>query len=223
MNAPIIALEGLDACGKSTQVELLLAKLSAEKVDAGHFRFPGYESTPAGERIAAYLRGEFGDFKGLDPRLVASLYAADRLFQLESFELQRRTKKLLVLDRGATSNLIYTAARGKSTEEKDSLFSFVERLEYGLYGWPKESLVIFLEASPAARAKIHAAKKRLADVHEADEMYLQAVNEIALERCQKDFRWVKVLVDRQGELRRREEISAEIWNLVQEKLQKHKA
>ena len=87
-------------------------------------------------------------------------------------------------------------------------------------GFPKESLVIFLDASPEARAKIHAAKDRLADLHEADEAYLQKVREVALHRCEKDFRWIRVPVDKHGELRRRDEIGQEILDLVLEKLQK---
>lgn len=220
MNCPIIVLEGLDACGKSTQTELLIENLREKNLNVGFIRFPGYEKTVAGKRIAAYLRGEFGGFNDIDPKIVASLYAADRLEQLEEIEKLREMNDLIIFDRGVSSNLIYTPARGKSPEEANELEAYVEKLEYEVFGFPRESLVIFLEAGAAARAKIHAAKNRLADLHESDEEYLQKVGAQALKRCEKDFRWVKITVDRGGELRRREEIAKEIFELVLEKLQK---
>ncbi len=220
MNCPIIVLEGLDACGKSTQTELLIKNLKRKGLKVGFIRFPGYEKTVAGKRIAAYLRGEFGTFNDIDPKIVASLYAADRLEQLEEVIKLREKNDLVIFDRGVSSNLIYTPARGKDETESRELINYVEKLEYEVFGFPRESLVLFLEASPQARAKIHAAKNRLADLHEADEEYLQKVNKVALQRCEEDFRWIKIAVDRSGDLRRREELAQEILNLVLEKLQK---
>ncbi len=220
MKSPIIVLEGLDACGKSTQTEILMKNLQAKGIKVGFVRFPGYEKTAAGQRIAAYLRGEFGDIKSIDPRMVASLYAADRLEQIEDIEKLREKNDLLLFDRGVTSNLIYTPARGTKKSEIAELEKYVEKLEYDICGFPRESLVIFLDASAETRTKIHAAKNRLADIHEADEDYLQRVQSVALARCERDFRWTRIPVDRGGELRRREDIGKEILTLVLEKLQK---
>jgi dTMP kinase len=220
MKAPIIVLEGLDACGKSTQTELLLANLKEQNIKVGWKRFPGYEVTPAGQKIAAYLRGEMGDFHEIDPRMIASLYAADRLFQLEEVEKLRDEFDVVIFDRGVTSNLIYTPARAETKIERDELTKYVEKLEYDLYGFPKESLILFMDASFEARKKIHAAKGRLEDLHESDDEYLKKVREVAQLKCKKDFRWQNISVDKNGELRRREEIAKEILALVLEKLQK---
>lgn len=220
MKAPIIVLEGLDACGKSTQTEILLENLEKKNISVGWKRFPGYEVTNAGKRIAAYLRGEMGSFHDLDPKTIASLYAADRLAQLDEVEAMRTKHDLVIFDRGVTSNLIYTPARAHSRTESEDLIKFVEKVEYDLMGFPKESLVLFLDASFEARQKIHEAKGRLTDLHESDDDYLQKVREVALERCRTDFRWQMVAVDRGGELRSREEIGQEILDLVLEKLQR---
>ncbi len=220
MKSPIIVLEGLDACGKSTQTEILMKNLEARGIKAGFVRFPGYEKTTAGLKIAAYLRGEFGEMKNIDPRIIASLYAADRLEQLSEIEKLRADNDLLIFDRGVTSNLIYTPARGGKKSEVHELEKYVEKMEYDVYGFPRESLVLFMDASPEARKEIHAAKNRLADLHEADGKYLEQVREVALARCDRDFRWMKIAVDRGGELRRRDELGDEILALVLEKLQK---
>ena len=197
-----------------------MENLATRNLKAGWKRFPGYENTTAGKRIAAYLRGELGDFHQIDPKQIASLYAADRLAQIEEVEDLRNDNEVVIFDRGVTSNLIYTPARGQSATETNELAQYVEQLEYDVFGFPRESLVIFLEAGPEARAKIHAAKGRTTDLHESDNEYLQKVREVALARCETDFRWQKITVDRGGELRRRDEIGEEILNLVLEKLQR---
>ncbi|MBT3349075.1 hypothetical protein HN954_02620 [bacterium] len=220
MFCPIIALDGLDACGKSTQTKLLIENLKNRGMRVGFVRFPGYEKTPAGKRIAAYLRGEFGEMTKIDPRIVATMYATDRLDQIEEIEKLRTENDVIIFDRGVSSNLIYTPARGGKKSEILMLEKFVEQLEYEINGFPRESLVIFLDANQNTRQKIHAAKNRLPDLHEADEKYLLQVREVAIARCEKDFRWVKISVDHAEELRRREEIANEILDLVLEKLQK---
>lgn len=220
MKAPIIVLEGLDACGKSTQTEILLKNLKKNNIPVGWKRFPGYETTTAGQRIAAYLRGELGQMDDIDPKMIASLYASDRLAQIDDIEKLRDNNEIVIFDRGVTSNLIYTPARGDHEEAIKELSMFVEKLEYEIFGFPREGLVLFLDASFTAREKIHASKDRLTDLHESDEAYLKKVREVALERCQKDFRWIKIEVDREGELRTREDIAEEIFKLVLEKLQK---
>lgn len=220
MKAPIIVLEGLDACGKSTQTELLIENLAATGLKTAWKRFPGYEHTTAGKRIAAYLRGELGDFHQIDPRLIASLYAADRLAQIEEIETMRDENEIVIFDRGVTSNLIYTPARASEKSAQQALIEYVEKLEYEIFGFPRESLVIFLDASFEARKKIHAAKGRTTDLHESDEDYLRAVKTVALERCEADFRWQRIAVDNHGELLRREDIGKQILDLVLEKLQK---
>jgi len=222
MNAPIIVLEGLDACGKSTQTELLIENLNKAGLKTAWKRFPGYEHTTAGKRIAAYLRGELGDFHKIDPRLIASLYAADRLAQIEEIETMRDENEVVIFDRGVTSNLIYTPGRAEKKAERENLIEYVETLEYEIFGFPRESLVIFLDASFEARKKIHAAKGRTTDLHESDEEYLRNVKEVALKRCDEDFRWQRIPVDLNGDLFRREEIGEQILNLVLEKLQKSK-
>ncbi len=222
MKAPIIVLEGLDACGKSTQTELLIENLKNKNISVAWKRFPGYDKTPAGPRIAAYLRGEFGNMENLDPIMIASLYASDRLFQLEEIEKMRNEFDILIFDRSVSSNIIYTAARGETKSKIQHLIESVEKLEYDIFGFPRESLILFLDASEKARQQIHKAKNRLADLHEKNERYLKQVREVAMDRCEKDFRWITIEVDRFGELRRREDIAEEILTIVLEKLQKRK-
>ncbi len=220
MTAPIIVLEGLDACGKSTQTELLLERLAERSITVGWRRFPGYSVTNAGARISAYLRGELGNFHDIPPQMIAALYAADRIAVVDEVEELRQRYDVVLFDRGVTSNLIYTPARATDEAERQQLSAYVEQLEYDVFGFPRESLVLFLDASPEARAQIHHAKGRLPDLHEADEVYLAHVREVALQRCETDFRWVRIPVDTDGALHTPGQINDEILQLVTDRLQR---
>src|ERR1700685_4140309 len=69
-----ITFEGLDGCGKSTQMEKLAATLRAEGVDVRTTREPG--GTEIGERIRAVLLDS--QTAGLDPLAEMALMFASR-------------------------------------------------------------------------------------------------------------------------------------------------
>ncbi len=73
-----IVLEGVDGSGKATQTKLLIERLKKEKIKVKSIDFPQYYNNFFGEFIGECLRGDYGDFINLDPKIVSVLYAADR-------------------------------------------------------------------------------------------------------------------------------------------------
>ena len=73
-----IVIEGIDACGKSTQISLLQQYLKKNKIKYKYLHFPRTDSPIYGELIAMFLRGDLGDINNVNPYLVALLYAGDR-------------------------------------------------------------------------------------------------------------------------------------------------
>ena len=73
MVAAFISFEGIDGCGKSTQLRLLASKLRLAGVDVVTTREPG--GTPLGQRLRAALLEADGQ---VDPLAELLLYAADR-------------------------------------------------------------------------------------------------------------------------------------------------
>ena len=69
---PLIALEGIDGSGKSTQARFLCDQLRAGGVDAIVFREPG--DTPFGNK----LRQQFRDGRTVSPEEEARLFIEDR-------------------------------------------------------------------------------------------------------------------------------------------------
>lgn len=118
-----IALEGIDACGKSTQAELL-----SKKLDAKTFKFPD-KNTPMGSLIYSHLRGEWradsdstldSAFGGHEPEYVnamvfQALQLSNRMEHASSIECWVRQGKNVVCDRHWASGTVYGHADGIAT------------------------------------------------------------------------------------------------------------
>ena len=75
-----IALEGIDGSGKSTQIGRLVDRLTARGVTCHATR------EPTGRPVGALIRQALTGQTPLDPRVIAALYAADRIDHLVNGE-----------------------------------------------------------------------------------------------------------------------------------------
>src|SRR5580693_10079269 len=99
-----ITFEGLDGCGKSTQLEKLAAVLRAEGIDVLTTREPG--GTEIGERIRAVLLDS--QTAGLDPQAEMALMFASRAQLIaEVIEPALKAGKWVVSDRFTDSTEAY--------------------------------------------------------------------------------------------------------------------
>ena len=109
-----IAIEGIDACGKSTQIKLL-----AKSLNASTYRFPNDDS-PTGKLIRAHLHKEWGarsrDGAHLpqeDALMFQCLHFVNRLeMAMEIMQAQHTLKKDIVSDRYVASAIVYGGADG---------------------------------------------------------------------------------------------------------------
>lgn len=106
-----IALEGIDACGKSVQ-----AKLLADRINADIYTFPDYE-TPVGQLILGHLKGEWQCIPnslngptGVDAMAFQSLHFTNRLEMQAAIDLSLQETGVVVADRYLGSSLAYGAA-----------------------------------------------------------------------------------------------------------------
>lgn len=100
----IVAIEGIDGSGKTTQAELLAMAMGWELM-----HFPT-KDTLLGKAIASYLAGE----EELSPAAAQLLFAADR-YQATGKILELAPRGL-VIDRYILSGLAYGAALGLDTD-----------------------------------------------------------------------------------------------------------
>ncbi|KAF2139974.1 uncharacterized protein K452DRAFT_58813 [Aplosporella prunicola CBS 121167] len=151
----LIAFEGLDRAGKSTQVARLATTLRAQGHSVRQLRFPD-RSTPIGQLIDAYLRGE----RELNDRVAHLLFSANRWELVDTILAALAAGETVILDRYYYSGLVYTLA--KTTKDTTTSPTPTAPTPPAITpAWalspdtalPRPDLVLFLSISAAAAAE----------------------------------------------------------------------
>ncbi len=142
-----MAIEGLDASGKSTQASLLAAALAIQGLRVDTWSFPRY-SLFFGQRIKELLAGH-DDVSAvtLDPSSMALWFAADRWDAVNTMSEGARQADVILLNRWTLSNAVYQGARSGSETAQNDLFDWVLDLEYGRFHLPRPTINIVLDVS----------------------------------------------------------------------------
>ena len=94
-----IVLEGLDGAGKSTQITKLKEMFNQRGVATEYLHFPRFDAPVYGDLIARFLRGDLGTIEGVNPYLVALLYAGDRADAANTINGWLAEGKVVIVDR----------------------------------------------------------------------------------------------------------------------------
>ena len=154
----LIAIEGIDGSGKRTQVDLLSKVLDASGNHVYSTGFPQYDSW-FGKMVGQFLNGELGALESVDPHFTALLYAGDRFEAKPKIEAALNEGKIVLIDRYIGSNLAHQTARAPADKRAD-FRRWIEHLEYGIYGLPREDLILYLRVPPAEAQKLVAQKSK---------------------------------------------------------------
>ena len=219
MNGKLYVIEGVDGSGKATQTELLYQALLAEGKPVRKVSFPDYDS-PSSSLIKMYLNGEFGT----DPQSV-NAFATSVFFAVDRFASFRKDWQefyenggIIIADRYVTSNLVHQAGKISDAAEKERYIQWLSDLEYNIFGLPKPDRVIFLDMPPAYSLKLRQQRNELkqgltADIHEADQTYLQNAYENAI-GIAKHQEWHTISCVADDKIRTIEDIHAEIVRTI---------
>jgi dTMP kinase len=178
----LIALEGIDGSGKATQAELLGTAFEGRGVRCARFSFPRYESS-FGRLVGRFLDGEFGKLDAVEPHFSALLYAGDRLEAKDALEGALSAGQIVLADRYVGSNLAHQTARVAPVERAEFL-GWLRHLEYGIYGLPREDLVIYLRLRPAEAQRLVGRKaarsytRQALDLQETDGGHLEQAGQV---------------------------------------------
>src|SRR5690606_28872010 len=168
-----------------------------------------------GRDIVAYQSGQFGELETLNPRLVAYLYAANRVEARPTLEQALADHDLVVAVRYAPSNVAYSAARVPESE-RAAYREWVMALDYEVLGNPREDAVIFLDL-PTALSQQLVAKRALGrrDIHDENSAYQTLVRDQYHYLAEHLPHWRLVRCDNdQGGIRSIEDIAAELESVV---------
>ena len=144
MRGKFIVIEGLDGCGKSTQVSLLQQRLQQEGIAYRFIHFPMLNQGAYGTLIAEFLRGEFGTLEEVHPKLVALLFANDRLEHVRKIREWLDEGCCVLADRYVASNIAFQCAKLKDEQEKTDLKNWILDFEFTHNRLPRPDKTFFL-------------------------------------------------------------------------------
>ena len=168
-----IVLEGVDGCGKSTQIAKLRAMFAEQGIESEYLHFPRFDAPYFGDMIARFLRGELGSVEQVDPYVVALLYAEDRRDAAPMIQGWLNEGKVVIVDRYVYSNVGYQCAKLKDEAEREKLRKWILNLEYDYFAIPKPNVSLFLDV-PFAFTERKLTEQRVGD----DRDYLHGKQDI---------------------------------------------
>ncbi len=213
----LIVIEGLDGCGKSTQLELLPKALKEKGIDCKSVSFPQYESDSSA-LVKMYLSGKFGDKPGDVNAYAASVfYTVDRYASYkENWGEFYEKGGTVVSGRYTTSNAIHQTSK-LPREQWEDFLNWLYDFEYVKIGIPKPDKVIFLDMPVEVSQKLlsnrYEGDEDKKDIHESDIEYLNNCRKAA--KFTADYSgWTTISCAKDGEPRSIADIAADILEEV---------
>lgn len=177
--APLIAFEGIDKAGKTTQFKKVVSKLD------DYLRFPYFVSFPrlstsTGRILERYLNNDLV----LDDAVVHHLFSANRWEQRDQIVGDIKLCNPVVVDRYVASGRAYTLAKGRFDLE------WIRQFDKGL---PKPDLTIWLDGDARELANRPGYGQ-----HQLENLHFQMKVQEAFGSLMEEG-WVKIIVDGRSE------------------------
>ena len=145
MKGKFIVIEGLDGAGKSTQVDLLKQYFEKKDIPFQFVHFPKMNAGVYGTLVAEFLRGEFGSLENVHPKLVALLFANDRLEHIHTINQWLADGFVVLADRYVNSNIAFQCAKLTDEQEKQKLRDWILDFEFKTNLLPQPDYNLFLD------------------------------------------------------------------------------
>lgn len=213
--ARLIAFEGCDGTGKTTQSRLLAQRLFEAGYRVKKLKFPAYDSPSSGP-VKMYLGGELSkDPNAVGPYAASLLFAVDRFCSFcTDWNRDYEDGVLLVSDRYTTSNMIFQGAKLPACERAEYI-RWLKDMEYRKLGLPVPDLVIYLDLPVRVSEQLVRLRSdetgQLEDIHESDAAYQRDVHDAGREIAQSEG-WTVINCARKGMLLPPVELSDVIWS-----------
>ncbi|MCC8069905.1 MAG: deoxynucleoside kinase [Ruminococcus sp.] len=218
MMGKLIVIDGLDGCGKSTQLEVLCNHLKSLNVHHRMVSFPEYDK-PTSIFVRKYLKGEFSPTAdGVNCYTASSFYAMDRYASYKlGWEKDYKDDTLIVCGRYISSNLIHQMTKLPQSQW-DSFAQWLYDYECNKLELPNADLTIFLDMPIEISQRLieyrYSGNQGKKDIHESDVEYLKSCRKSALYSAEK-FGWKVIPCNDGKNLRSIEDISKDIFSIIE--------
>lgn len=138
----LIVIDGIDGCGKATQVACLVKALRGRGHYVKTMSFPRYNDCLSGRFLDRCLHGDYGDFTSVDPYIASYPYAHDRQQAAPIIREWLEQGNIVVLDRYQSANIIHQGGKFKTVDGLREYVNWLDELEFNENNIPKPDLVI---------------------------------------------------------------------------------
>ena len=224
MRGKLIVIEGTDCSGKETQTNLLIEKLRDKDIKVDNFSFPNYNS-PTGKIVGGPYLGkdyisdtyfEEGPTQ-VDPKVASLYYAADRKYNISKIIFLLENGYNVILDRYIYSNMAHQGGKIFDDKERNSIYNWLEKLEFDLLELPKPDIAIFLHMPTNYSQVLKAERNEKPDGHEQDIDHLKHAEKAYVELA-KRYKMHTIECVKNDIIRNIDDISDEVYNYVIDKL-----
>ena len=215
----LIVLEGLDGCGKSTQLELLPKNLEKSGIICKKVSFPDYQN-PSSTLVKMYLAGDFGNKPNdVNAYAASTFYCVDRYASYKAnWGEFYENGGTVISGRYTTSNAVHQCSK-LPENEWEGFLNWLYDFEYNKVAIPKPDKVIFLDMPIEVSQKLlslrYEGDENKKDIHVKDTEYLNRCRKAAVFTA-KYSNWDIINCSENGEARSIEDIAADILKCVLE-------
>ncbi|MBE7076525.1 MAG: thymidylate kinase [Clostridiales bacterium] len=214
----LIAIEGVDGCGKHTQSTKLKEYLASLGRNVELLAFPNYENRGC-EPVKMYLGGEFGGTDRLDCYQANALFAVDRLTTMIKYADHIKNGGDIIFDRYVTTSQFHQGSLERDPVKRKEFVEYIENFEYNILKLPRPDVVIFLNLDidvslALARSRKEYKSKLATDIYEEDEEYQRRTHKVALELAES-LGWKIVNCCKDGKILSIDEIHNKILKVLE--------
>ena len=180
----LLAFDGVDASGKTTQALLMYERLKNSGYNVKYITFPDYESESSA-LAKMYLNGEFGENPhDVNPYAASSFYSVDRFasYMKNWKDFYRLENSVVIANRYTTANAVHQTPKLPKNEWAgflDWLYDF----EFSKLAIPRPDLTVFFDMHTDLSLKLLKSRSKEnhipPDIHERDADYLRKSYEAA--------------------------------------------
>lgn len=215
MRGFLVAIEGIDGSGKTTQIELLKQALEEKGVTYEVISFPRYGQNLYAELVGDYLSGQLGNIEEINPYLISLAYSGDRMLVGPQMRSWIDAGKVVIANRYVASSKAHLGTN-LPEDKRTEFIKWLDELEYETNGVLREDLTILLVVNPKVGQK-NVEEEHKPDIHEQNLGHLEEANKIYLQLAKEEPNWYVVNCMSDGQMRPKVKIHQQILQILSKK------
>ena len=215
-----IAIDGLDGSGKGTQTDILVERLLSEGKKVRVLSFPMYENDSS-LFARMYLDGKLGKSPSDTNAYAASMFfASDRYISYKTDWIKDILDPdiYVIANRYTSANAVHQLSK-LPADMWEGFLDWLWDFEFKKLGLPVPDAIVYLEVHPQVSLSLVKSRSeetgRKIDIHEGDRDYMFKCYDAALYSSER-LGWIQISCCRDGKMRTREDVAAEIYEKISE-------